>query len=219
MSQKVRSAQQEPGRKAKQAFLQSTTHMSEGLALHEIIYDKSGKSIDYFITAVNPAFEKITGLNKQTIIGRKATEAYSVDEAPYINIYSKVASTGKPVSFETYFPPIKKHFNISVFSPGKGTFGTIFQDITERKNLENKLSYQADIFQSITDAVIVVDLDYKITSWNKPAERMYGWSAAEVSGRFIREIVQTQTDAEKLNQIYQTYTGRTDFNFRTCSKN
>ena len=97
------------------------------MALHKIINDKSGKCIDYFITSVNPAFEKITGLNKETIVGRKATEAFSVDEAPYINIYSKVASTGKPVSFETYFPPLKKHFNISVFSPGKGTFEQFFR--------------------------------------------------------------------------------------------
>jgi len=58
--------------------------------------------------------------------------------------------------------------------------------------------------QSITEAVIVTDHSYKITSWNKPAERMYGWTAEEVLGRFIREIVQTQTDGEKLAQIYKS---------------
>ena len=194
----------ESWQKSDQGFLSIFNSMSEGLAVHELIYDKSGKVIDYKIADINPSFEKITGLKKENILGRKATEAYSVDKAPYLDIYSEVASTGKPATFETYFSPMKKHFNISVFSPGKGKFGTIFQDITERKNLENKLRYQADIFQSVTDAVIVTDLAYKITSWNKPAERMYGWSASEVTGRFIREIVQTQTEGENLNQIYQT---------------
>ena len=36
--------------------------MSEGVALHEIVYDKLKQPIDYKITEVNPAFEKITGI-------------------------------------------------------------------------------------------------------------------------------------------------------------
>ena len=39
--------------------------MSEGVAVNEIIYDKSGRAIDYKIVAVNPAFEIITGLKKR----------------------------------------------------------------------------------------------------------------------------------------------------------
>ncbi len=80
----------------------------------------------------------------------------------------------------------------------------VAHDITERKSMELQLRYQSDILQSVNDAVIVTDLSYKITSWNKPAERMYGYVAAEVMGRLVKEVVQTQTEAEKLAQIYQT---------------
>ena len=113
--------------------------MSEGLALHEIIYDESGRAVDYLITEVNPAFENITGIRRSRAVGKKATEVYGDDEAPYLDIYSQVASDGKPVSFETYYPLMDKYFFISVFSPRRGQFATIFQDITARKLAEEAL--------------------------------------------------------------------------------
>ena len=100
--------------------------MSDGMAIHEIIYNESGEAINYIVTDVNPAYARITGLKSKTILGKKATEVYSVDEAPYLDIYAKVASSGTPASFETFFPPLNKHFQISVFSHGKGKFATIF---------------------------------------------------------------------------------------------
>ena len=39
--------------------------MSEGLAIHELIYDDSGNIIDYIITDVNPAYEQIIGIKKK----------------------------------------------------------------------------------------------------------------------------------------------------------
>ena len=45
--------------------------MSEGLAIHDLVYDDNGKAIDYIIKDVNPAFEKITGLNKKSSLGKK----------------------------------------------------------------------------------------------------------------------------------------------------
>ena len=108
--------------------------MNEGAARHKVIYDKSGKATDYIISDVNPAYESITGLKKETILGRKASEICG--EVPYLDIYSEVASSGKPISFETFFPPKEKYFSISVYRPRRGEFATIFSDITERKQAE-----------------------------------------------------------------------------------
>jgi PAS domain S-box-containing protein len=110
--------------------------MSEGLALHEMIYDKSGKAVDYRIVDVNPAFEMITGLQRTLAIGKMASAVYATGEAPYLEVYAEVAATGKATAFEAHFAPMNKHFRISVFSPDKGKFATIFQDITERKQAE-----------------------------------------------------------------------------------
>ncbi|APV45377.1 PAS domain S-box-containing protein [Dehalogenimonas formicexedens] len=111
--------------------------MREGLCLHELVFDDSGKAVDYRILEVNPAFESFTGLSRSQSMGKKASALYGTGKPPYFDIYERVALTGKPESFETYFPPMGKHFSISVFSPGKNRFGTIFSDITERKSQES----------------------------------------------------------------------------------
>ena len=94
--------------------------MSEGVCVHEVIYNESGEAVDYKILDVNSSYEQITGLDRETAIGSKASELYGTGKPPYIEIYAEVASSGQPTSFETYFPPIDKYFSISVFSPRKG---------------------------------------------------------------------------------------------------
>jgi transcriptional regulator with GAF, ATPase, and Fis domain/DNA-binding NarL/FixJ family response regulator len=116
--------------------------MTEGVCQHELVYDESGKPIDYRILNVNPQYEKILELKRSDVIGKLATEAYHMVEAPYLETYSEVVRSGKAVRFETFFLPHKKYFSISAFSPEKGKFATVFEDITERKNNEEVLQQQ-----------------------------------------------------------------------------
>jgi len=111
------------------------TSMNEGLVYNEVIYN-NGKAVDYTIIEINPAFEKITGLNRDVVIGARATKIYMTEEPPYLDIYAHVAKGGGSQCFETYIPDLKKHFEISVFSPEKGKFVTVFSDITYRKKAE-----------------------------------------------------------------------------------
>ena len=110
--------------------------MQEGVYLHRMVYDEQGNAINYRIIEVNPISEEYLNIKREDAIGKLATELYETKEAPFIEVYAKVAETGKPVSFEQYFEPMNKYFIISIFSPIKGEFATIFQDITERKQSE-----------------------------------------------------------------------------------
>ena len=58
-------------------------------------------------------------------------------------------------------------------------------DITERKRAEDALRKQAQIINQIHDSVISTDLDGYVTSWNKGAERLFGYTEKEVLGRHI----------------------------------
>ncbi|HVP79466.1 MAG TPA: PAS domain S-box protein [Thermodesulfobacteriota bacterium] len=138
ITERRRAVEELKGSEEKFSALYSS--MVEGVALHEVVYDSSGKPVDYIIADVNPAYESITGLSRDKAIGKKASEVYGINEPPYLDIYEKVATSKKPASFETYFAPMRKHFSISVFSPAKGRFATVFIDITECKQQEARLT-------------------------------------------------------------------------------
>jgi len=59
----------------------------------------------------------------------------------------------------------------------------IVQDITERKKSEEKIQVLANIVESSNDAIGTLSLDGIITSWNKGAEQVYGYSAKEILGK------------------------------------
>lgn len=68
----------------------------------------------------------------------------------------------------------------------------ITRDISEYKQRECQLRYYASLQENVSDAVIATDLDFRIQSWNRAAETMYGWRAAEVIGQPVVEILSTQ---------------------------
>jgi PAS domain S-box-containing protein len=157
-----RKQAEEALRESEEKFRILFTHMTAGSALHEIVYDRSQNPVDYRLLDVNPAYGRILGLKRENIIGKTSREVYSSDEPPFLDTYARVASTGKPEDFEVYFVPMKKHFAISVYSPGTGRFVTIFEDITERKRTEEKLRESEqkfrEIFNNINDAIHLHDI-------------------------------------------------------------
>ena len=62
-------------------------------------------------------------------------------------------------------------------------------DMSERRQAEEKIREQAELLDKTQDAIIVCNLDRKITFWNQGAERIYGWSAAETIGRNFRQLL------------------------------
>jgi PAS domain S-box-containing protein len=69
--------------------------------------------------------------------------------------------------------------------------GTV-QDITDDKQAEQKLMYQATLLANVNDAIVATDSQYRITAWNTAAESLYGWKTEEVIGQNGTEIVRTE---------------------------
>ena len=111
--------------------------MLEGLAFCKMIYDDNNQPIDWIYIDVNNAFEEITGL--ENIVGKKITETMpGIKESnpELFEIYSRVALTGKPETFEVNIKQFNVWLNVSVFSPEKEYFVAAFEDIGERKKFE-----------------------------------------------------------------------------------
>jgi PAS domain S-box-containing protein len=72
----------------------------------------------------------------------------------------------------------------------------VFHDISERREAESQRATLASIVESSDDAILSKTLDGTITSWNRAAERMYGYKAEEVLGRHISIVVAPELSGE-----------------------
>ncbi len=172
-------------------------NMLNGFAYCQMLY-RDGKPDDFIYLNVNKAFGELTGL--KDVVGKRVTEVIpGVKEAtPEIfEIYAGVAETGVPKQFELDFTPLNIWLDISVYSPQKGYFVAVFENITERKRAEQALQdSQAQlqgIINSALDAIISIDEDQRIVLFNPAAEHMFKCRAGDAIGgrleRFMPEDV------------------------------
>ncbi|MHB8156450.1 MAG: PAS domain-containing protein, partial [Desulfocucumaceae bacterium] len=156
--------------------------MLNGFALHKIIVDEKGIPADYEYLEVNQAFERMTGLKREDIIGRRATEVMpdiKKDSFNWIGTYGKVALDNQKMHFEQYSQPLGKWYNITAYSPSKGEFATVLEDISERKKIENVVRENQErldtIFNSIQTGIMVIDREtHTIAYVNEAATKMIG---------------------------------------------
>ncbi len=113
--------------------------MTEGFALHEIVCDEQRQPCNYRFIEVNSAFERLTGLKREDVIGRLVTEVLPGDENWWIERYGKVALTGEPAHFENYSSTLHKFYSVFAYRPAPGQFAAIFIDTTARRQAEDAL--------------------------------------------------------------------------------
>ena len=197
-------------------------NMSEGVCLHEVIYDSDKKPVDYRIIEVNPAYEKITNIKKEDAVNKNASVVYGTSEAPFLDIFSRVADTGVPESLEVYWPPMNKHFNISVFSPEKGQFATVFMDITRQKEQEEALRESEALLKSTFRAAptgIGLVSERRLVEVNDKFCEITGYSKEELLNQNSRILYPDDADyeyvgKEKYRQINLYGTGTVETRFK-----
>jgi PAS domain S-box-containing protein len=168
-------------------------NMQDGFAYHKVLFDEKGKPVDYVFLEINEAFERLTGLKRENILGKAVTQVLpGIEKEPanWIGVYGKVALTGKPARFENYAEALNRWYMVSAYAPEKGYFAATFEDITERKKEEAIFREQSLVISSVSDAIFSTDNYFIFRSWNKSAERMFGWKAEEVIGKASTSIFQ-----------------------------
>jgi diguanylate cyclase len=118
-----------------------TSEMQLGLSLNEIICDDDGNPIDSQIVSVNKRWEKITGINRDLVLGKCMTEIFPNTEKEWIDVSGRVALTGIPASYESFAVDLNKYLSMSVYSPKKGQFAAVIDDVTEKREYEKSLSH------------------------------------------------------------------------------
>lgn len=125
-------------------------NMIDGFAVHEIVRDASGAPIDYRFLAINPEFEKITGLEAESVIGRTVREIMPGLEPYWIDRYGQVAVTGEPIEFEERSGPLGRDFHVRAFRPEPGRFAVIFKDITAHKASEARIHRLTQLYAALS---------------------------------------------------------------------
>jgi PAS domain S-box-containing protein len=141
-------------RRMEQDYQNLFMKMLDGFAVHEIICDEDGQPVDYRFLAVNPAFETMTGMTADAVVGKSVLEVLPGTERVWIERYGRVALTGEPLHFANYSNELRKHFEVTAFRPAPNRFACIFADVTERVQAQEDLRR---IFELSKDMISISD--------------------------------------------------------------
>ncbi|MES1166789.1 MAG: PAS domain S-box protein, partial [Pseudomonadota bacterium] len=83
-------------------------------------------------------------------------------------------------------------------------FSTIMRDLSAQRAAQRRLREQADLLNKARDAIIVTDPEGGFTFWNRGAEHIFGWSAAEVVGRNLTADALPPESRDEINRARQT---------------
>ena len=86
-------------------------------------------------------------------------------------------------------------YNATVYRDEAGRVVGVFaaaRDITARKRAEAEVLQQSRLIDLAHDAILMCDMEGRISYWNQGAERMYGWTREEALGRGSHELLRTQ---------------------------
>jgi PAS domain S-box-containing protein len=123
-------------------YRQLFENMTSGFAVHKMIYDERGKPIDYLYLEINPAFERLTGVPTNILLGKTLRDIMPDTEEYWIEKFGHVASTGEPLAYTNFSRELGKYYDTYAFSPEKGIFAVVFNDVTE------KVKAQAEMLKS-----------------------------------------------------------------------
>jgi PAS domain S-box-containing protein len=161
-------------------------------------------STDFRITSWNRGAQKLLGYTAEEAIGKRPFDLYipsgerAMDQARLTRDLAMIRKNPEAVRLLELPLQRKDGTILDAAIGGSGIYdahgelvglSAIVRDVTERRRIERQSAALAAIVESSDDAITTIAPDLRITYWNRGAERMFGFTAAESIGQsFTRNI-------------------------------
>ena len=171
-------------------------NMLNGVAYCQMIFEDDCPR-DFVYISVNDAHERLTGV--KDVVGKRVTEVIPgvrESDPELFEILGRVSLSGKPEKCETFLNSLGIWLSISVYSPEKGYFIALFDNITERKQSEEKLqkSYAA-LKKTFNDAINTLS---KIVEMRDPYTSGHQKKVAALCAAIAAEMKLSDDQIERL---------------------
>lgn len=155
---------------------------------------------DWRFTYLNPRGSEILGSLRSapgSLLGCSFwTEFPAVLGTSVEEQFRRALSSQAALDFETSFGRSGHSFEIRVY-PGADGLSVYFREITQHKEAEMLRSRLAAVIESSDDAIISMNLDGTVATWNSGAERTFGYRAHEMIGRSITLLIPPGSENEE----------------------
>jgi PAS domain S-box-containing protein len=192
--------------KSEKHFRSLISKMGNGFTLNEILFDKDLKPFDCRFLEVNPAFENITGLYKDELIGKSVRNVFPGTESFWITKCGQVALNEKPLQFKTCSKLFDRYFEIIAYCPQKAQVAIVFTDITERIKIEEQLRESENNFRAIAenanDGILIATGEGTYVYANQRASKMTKYSIDELMTKSFKDLV-FPDQIQRVSQIYK----------------
>jgi PAS domain S-box-containing protein len=184
----------------------------------------ASKDLDGIITSWNKSAERLFGYKAEEIIGQPVTTIIPPelhDDEP--KILGKIRAGERIDHFQT----VRLHKNgrlidvsltVSPIRDDQGKIigaAKIVRDVTRQKKLEEAALRLAAIVESSDDAIASKDLNGIITSWNRSAEKLFGYKAEEIIGKPITTIIPPELHHDEIMILSKIRRGEKIDHFET----
>jgi PAS domain S-box-containing protein len=126
-------------RKSEARYRNLFSTMFNGFVLYEVICDDEGTPVDFLLLEVNRAFEKMTNLKAEDIVGKTLLEITPEAELHWRDMFIRVCTTGQPEQLQDYSQDFDKYFTLYAYRPEPGQFAIVFADVTKQVLAEKEL--------------------------------------------------------------------------------
>jgi PAS domain S-box-containing protein len=178
----------------------------ENMVTGGAVYEPVGGGEDFVFKDFNGSGERINKIRREELLGRRVTEVFpGVGAFGLLDVLREVWRTGEPRSLPAAFyqdERISGWREVYVYKLPSGEIVSLFEDVTDRMQAEKNLHESEERFRSIAesanDAIVSIDTMGNVISWNRAAEKIFGYAAPEVLGATLtRMIPQRYHDAHQ----------------------